>query len=213
MKKLALIVLSIVIISGLFYFLAYLPEQARKIRIAEIKKGWHVEIITKTLNVRETPEPWGVKIGEVKEGQVYEVIEMNFSDFFRFWYKIKINDYKEGWVANPRITKEYLNDINNDLDISPPTLKFFEETYFVKDIESINYDHLEVTDDKDGVVVTHVIYHEYEPSSNPELHKDQYWIVYTATDTSDKKVSKTQAIVFEQRPLKNQVVDFKLFKK
>ena len=103
----------------------------------------------------------------------------------------------------------YLNDYNNPEDIAYPTLKFFESTYYVDSIEDINYDHLEVEDDKPGVEVEHKVYHEVDASNG----KDQYWILYTATDAVGKSVSKVQKIEFNERPSEDQVYAFSELKR
>ncbi len=201
MKKFLSLILIIVIIVGAYFLFIVVPKQ-------QILKGWHVEVTTDVLNLRDTPEPWGVKLGEVKKGQVYEVLEMNLEDSKFFWYRIKIKRNKKGWIANPRVTLDYLKDNNNPEDIAPPSIKIFDNEYKVNKIEDIDYKHLEVRDDKGIESITHIVYHEYKPKEDI----DQYWIVYTAIDISGKKTSRTQSIEFEKRPSKSQVVDFELRK-
>jgi hypothetical protein len=199
MKKILSFLIIMVLMTGAYFIFVVLPKQA-------LLKKWHVEITIDVLNLRDTPEPWGEKLGEVKKGQIFEVLEINTEDPIRFWYKIKLKSNKTGWVANQRDTLGYLKDVNNPEDISRPSIKIFDNIYRVKKIEDINYDHLEIKDDKGIASVTHIVYHELVPKE--EI--DQYWIVYTAIDTAGKKTSKTQSIEFEVRPLKSQVTDFKL---
>ena len=54
----------------------------------------------------------------------------------------------------------------DDVSISPE--QSFYEIMLIrpKTIDDINYDHLEVTDDKPGVVVTHKVYHEVNEEQN-----------------------------------------------
>ena len=92
----------------------------------------------------------------------------------------------------------------DDVSISPE--QSFYEIMLIrpKTIDDINYDHLEVTDDKPGVTVTHKVYHEV----NEEQNKDQYWILYIATDAVGKTTKKVQKIEFNKKPDESQVEDF-----
>ena len=176
MKKLKIIFgILIAIVVGFFAakFVLGVMEDAR---IKKIKEGWHIEIVNNYIKVRKEPDRNSSELGEVKKGKVYKVDDYENHNG-NFWYHVEYEKGKWGWVANP-VGKDYLNDTNNKDDIKAPTIKFNDAVYYVDSIEDINYDHLEVTDDKPGVTVTHKVYHEV----NEEQNKDQYWILYTATD-------------------------------
>ena len=171
-------------------------------RIKKIKEGWHIEVVNDYIKVRKEPDRNSSELGEVKKGEVYKVDDYENHNG-NFWYHVEYEKGKWGWVANP-LGKDYLNDTNNEDDIKAPTIKFNDAVYYVDSIEDINYDHLEVTDDKPGVVVTHKVYHEV----NEEQNKDQYWILYIATDAVGKITKKVQKIEFNKRPDESQVEDF-----
>ena len=177
-------------------------------RIAEIKKGWYVEIIhDEPINVREEPNSKGEKIGEVKKGEIYKAIDVKTDGNIYYWYKIEYKD-TEGWIASGKKI-HWVKDNNNTIDIAVPYVKFKEDVYKVVSIDDINYKHLEVVEDTDDYEITHVVYHEVKPSE----FIDQYWILYTITDGAGKSSSKMQKIEFEERPDESLVKDFLDYKR
>ena len=74
--------------------------------------------------------------------------------------------------------------------------------YHTKDINTINYDHLTITDDSEYKITSQV----YKETCSDYY---QYWIVYTATDKYGNKGTKTQAIAFEEEPSDDDVKDLK----
>lgn len=192
-----------------FLFFWFLSSGPQEIKMNKLKSGWYVEILNEYINIRESADPKSTKIGQVNKGSIYEVLEMNFDNEEFYFYKIKIDETRTGWIANERENRSYLNDVNNPNDIASPSIKFSTDIYFVDTIANINYDHLEVWDDKAGYIVTHEVYHEVVPEEN----KDQYWIKYTVTDAAGKSDSKTQKIVFTIIPKESEVLDFELFER
>lgn len=177
-------------------------------RIEEIKKGWYVEIIYKEpINVRESASSSSKAIGQVKNGEIYKVLDINVNNSTYYWYKIEYKD-TEGWIASGRKI-HWVNDVNNPTDIATPVIKFEDNVYKVVSINDINYKHLTVVEDTDIYEITHVIYHEVKPSQ----YIDQYWILYTITDGAGKSSSKMQKIEFEEKPDESQVLDFSKYKK
>lgn len=171
-------------------------------RVNKIKEGWHIEVVNEYIKVREEPDQNSAELGKVEKGQVYKVDDYENHNG-NFWYHVEYEKDKWGWVANP-LGKDYLDDINNDDDIRAPSIKFYDDIYFVDSIDDISYDHLEVTDDKPGVTVTHKVYHEVNELEN----KDQYWILYIATDAAGKTAKRVQRIEFNNRPSESEVLDF-----
>ncbi len=202
MKKLLIIILFLALIGGGFGAYYFLSGKANERNIEEIKKGWHVEIENDYINIRKEASATADILGEVKKGEVYKVLEVETVGD-TYWYKIEYEKDKYGWIFNSN-SSDYLEDNNNPEDIAAPTLKFFNDVYYVDSIDDINYDHLEVEDDKPGVTVTHKVFHEV----NAETGKDQYWIQYTATDAVGKSVSKVQKIEFNERPSEDRVYNF-----
>ncbi len=177
-------------------------------RLAEIKKGWYVEIThEEPINVRSKPNSKGEKIGEVKKGEIYKALEVDTENSIYYWYKIEYKD-TVGWIASGKKV-HWLIDHNNTIDIAVPYVKFKENVYKVVSIDDINYKHLEVVEDTDDYEITHVVYHEVKPSE----FIDQYWILYTITDGAGKSSSKMQKIEFEERPDESRVKDFLDYKK
>lgn len=204
MKKLKIIFGILIAIVGGFFAVKFVLGIVEDNRIKQIKNGWHIEVVNDYIKVRKEPDRNSSELGEVKKGGVYKVDDYeNLSG--NFWYHVEYEKGKWGWVANP-VGKDYLNDTNNDDDIKSPTIKFSEQVYYVDSIDDITYDHLEVTDDKPGVTVTHKVYHELDESQN----KDQYWILYIATDAVGKVTKRVQKIEFNKKPLESEVLDFSL---
>ena len=202
MKKLKIIFGILITIVVGFFAVKLILGVVEDARIKKIKEGWHIEVVNDYIKVRKEPDRNSSELGEVKKGEVYKVDDYENHNG-NFWYHVEYEKGKWGWVANP-LGKDYLNDTNNKDDIKAPTIKFTEAVYYVDSIEDINYDHLEVTDDKPGVVVTHKVYHEV----NEEQNKDQYWILYIATDAVGKTTKKVQKIEFNKKPDESQVEDF-----
>ena len=202
MKKLKIIFGILIAVVVGFFAVKFILGVMEDARIKKIKEGWHIEIVNDYIKVRKEPDRNSSELGEVKQGEVYKVDDYENHNG-NFWYHVEYEKGKWGWVANP-VGKDYLNDTNNEDDIKAPTIKFNDAVYYVDSIDDINYDHLEVTDDKPGVVVTHKVYHEV----NEEQNKDQYWILYTATDAVGKTTKKVQKIEFNKKPDESQVEDF-----
>ena len=183
MKKILTFILILVLVvgGGIFYFK----------KSKNLNGKWHIEIIYNEVNVRSKPDVFSNIADTVKKGEKYLVEEINLNDSRFIWYKIK-----KGWVANPRTTHNYLNDYNNPSDIYAPTLKYTISTYHTKDINSINYDHLECWDDK-SYTLSHQVYID---KANDET---KYWIKYTIKDTAGRTASKTQRITFDNNPTSN----------
>ena len=202
MKKLKIIFGILITIVVGFFVVKFVLGVMEDARIKKIKEGWHIEVVNDYIKVRKEPDRNSSELGEVKKGEVYKVDDYENHNG-NFWYHVEYEKGKWGWVANP-VGKDYLNDTNNEDDIKVPTIKFNDAVYYVDSIDDINYDHLEVTDDKPGVVVTHKVYHEV----NEEQNKDQYWILYIATDAVGKTTKKVQKIEFNKKPDESQVEDF-----
>ena len=180
-------------------------------RIKNIKKGWYVEIKSDFINLRSDCNASSKKIGEVKKGEIYKVLDVNLETPGYFFFEIQVNKKTIGWIASS-ITeikgKPYAKYYNNTIDIKTPTLKYFEEEYNVYSIDKINYNHLTVEDDSEDYTITHEVYHELDPVND----KDQYWIKYTVTDKTGKHSSKVQKINFDIRPNEDQVKAFQLLR-
>ncbi len=202
MKKLKIIFTILILIVVGFFAVKFILGFMEEARIKKIKEGWYVEIVNDYIKVRIVPDKNKSELGEVKKGKVYKVDDYENHNG-NYWYHIEYEKGKWGWVANP-VGKDYLNDENNPDDIKSPTIKFFDKIYYVDSIDNINYDHLEVKDDKPGVKVTHKVYHEVDETEG----KDQYWILYIATDAVGKTSKKVQKVEFNKRPDESKVLDF-----
>lgn len=206
MKRFGIILLILFILVGGTFGTIFVLKSIKSAQIAKIKEGWYVEVLSDYLNIRKEDDQNSSKLSEAKKGDVFAVLDMSVHGG-NYWYKVEYDKEKTGWVCNPK-GYEYLFDGNNPEDIKAPTIRFFDAVYYVDSIDKINYKHLEVTDDKEGVVVTHKVYHEVVESSNEYENRDQYWIQYTATDAVGKTAKKVQKIVFNKRPDESEVYDF-----
>lgn len=206
MKKFLVILIILLLIGGGFFAYKYISIEKGKDRIAEIKKGWYLEIITEELNVREKGSKNSKLLKTVQKGDIFKVLDVEVLGNNSFWYKIEYEDDKVGFVYNTK-SLNYLEDYNNPKDIASPILKFNENVYYVDSIDDINYDHLYVWDDKPNYEVTHKVYHEVGVDFNGK-NIDQYWIQYTITDGVGNTDSKLQKIVFTNKPSEDQVYNF-----
>ena len=212
-----LIFILILALAGGGYYL-YNKKNEEK-RIKEIKKGWYIEVANDFINVREEASSLSLKLGKIKKGQVYKVIDLvdKKKEKECYWYHIEYKKGIEGYVCNPKGDKargSYLNDYNDPNDLYTPKIAYSEEIYKVSCIDKINYEHLTIWDDQDDYEVTHKIYHEKDKCDSKSDGIEKYWIRYTITDKSGKSASTTQKIEFEEKPEESKVLDFcKDFKK
>lgn len=206
MKKFFTFVLIVgILVGGYVGVKKFINYQSEQKRIEEIKKGWYVEVTTKELNVRKDHDKYSASLGKVSKGDIFAVQEV-YTGGVMTWYKIEYHGKyagETGWIANDS-KHTYLKDVNSPKDVYKPTLKFNDAIYYVNSIDDINYDNLEVWDDKPDYKVSHVVYHEVDEYQGI----DQYWIRYTVTDGAGNETSKTQKIVFTVKPSENKVVDF-----
>ena len=203
MKKIIFVLL--ILICCFFGIKTWFTKET-KVKEEKMMEGWYVEISNSYINVREEPNTYSSLLGKVNEGEKYEVLDINLDNGKYYWYYIEFGKNKKGWIASSR-TSPYLADYNNPTDIAVPTLKLFDNVYYVDSIDEINYDHLEITDDKDDFKVTHVVYKE-----RTEFGDYQYWINYTVTDGAGKTASKMQKIIFLNEPKNNEVLNFDDYK-
>ena len=173
--------------------------------IKDVKKGWYAEVTTEALSIREFPTATSRKLGVASKGEIFKVIGFDTKDEKFYWYNIQRKDGSKAWLANPKATGTYLKDYNGeDVDVAAPKISFTNNDYKVTSISKINYDHLEVWDDRDDYKISHIVCHEI----NPEKETDQYWVKYTVKDKSGKTTSKMQKIIFEKQPKDDEVLDF-----
>lgn len=199
MKKVIILILIIALGFGGFKIYQRVHENATACK---------VKILEDFINVREEHTAYSNKLGEAKKGETYKVKEIYLEDKKYVWYKIEFADDKDGWISSGR-KNPYVEEINNPnketdteyvTDYASPIIKYAEEKYYTRNIDTITYDHLNIIDDSE-YKVTSKIYKE----SCPNYH--QYWIIYTVTDKYDNKSSKTQAIVFEEEPNDDKVLN------
>ena len=205
MKKFLIIVIILLVITGGIGGYFYIKDAKEKARIAEIKEGWYVEVLEDDVNIRAKGSANGTILGKTKKGDIYAVNDVDVAGN-TYWYEIDY-DGTPAFIFSSEKYK-YVKDVNNPYDIAVPTVKFYEPIYYVDTIDDINYDHLEVWDDRPGAEVTHQVYHETGVDINGNII-DQYWIQYTVTDKEGKSSSKVQKIEFNQRPSEDRVLDFK----
>lgn len=204
MKKFLIIVIILLVISGGIGGYFYIKDAKEKARIAEIKEGWYVEVLEDDVNIRAKGSANGTILGKTKKGDIYAVNDVDVAGN-TYWYEIDYDGTPAFIFSSTKYN--YLKDVNNPNDIATPTIKFFDKIYYVDSIDDINYDHLEVWDDRPGAEVTHQVYHETGVDINGNII-DQYWIQYTVTDKEGKSSSKVQKIEFNKRPSEDRVLDF-----
>lgn len=200
MKKFIKIVLIVLIIFGAYKGIS---------KYIRYKNAWKIIIKEEFINIREEPTAYSNKLGEAKRNEIYVVTDMYYKDEKFVWYQVKLEDNKKaGWICSER-NYPYVEEVNNPKkdedrefvsDYAKPVVKYEEDIYRTKDINSITYDHLKITDDSE-YKVTSVVYKE----TCPDYH--QYWIKYTVKDKYDNTTEKYQAIAFEEEPSDDLVKD------
>lgn len=173
------------------------------------KKAWKVEIINDFINVRDDKTIWTKKIGEVKKGEIYKVLDIYLDDNTYVWYKISLRKDESGWISSPR-KEASVTEINNPnaqdysegiVDYSKPIIKFYTNDYYTHNIDSINTDHLEIIEDS-KYTVNYEVYFEEHPK---DRNTPQYWIKWMVEDANGYKSSKVQRVIFEVNPDKSRV--------
>lgn len=205
MKKFLVIVVIFLVIGGGVGAYFFLKDKKEEERLEDIKNGWYVEVLADEVNIRAKGSADGTILGKAKKGDIYAVNDVDVAGN-TFWYEIDYDGTPAFIFSSTKYN--YLNDVNNPNDIATPTIKFFDKIYYVDSIDDINYDHLEIWDDRPGAEVTHQVYHETGVDINGNII-DQYWIQYTVTDKEGKSSSKVQKIEFNKRPSEDRVLDFK----
>lgn len=207
-----LLIIIVILILGVGGYILY-SKKAEEKRIAEIKKGWYIEVAIDYINVREDASSLSTRLSKVKKGEVYKVLDLvnKKKEKECYWYHIELKDGAKGYVCNPKgdpPKTKYLNDYNDPNDLYTPTIKYTESVYKVDSIDKITYDHLILWDDHDGYEVTHKVYHENEKCDSKSDGIEKYWIKYTITDKEGKSASTTQKIEFEEKPEESKVLNF-----
>lgn len=212
MKKAFTAFIIIMLLGGIFLVgKSIYKKKAYDNYIKEIEKGWHVEILTDILNVREYPTKYSNALKTVEKGEKFKVLEFKEDEAGNYyWYKIEFYDKTlPGWVAN-NTKGTYLKDVGNKEDIAIPIIQFHSDPLKVLNIESINPSklvkngELYVWDDRNDYEITFTIYHETEDYKG----EDNYWIQWKIEDKSGKSSTKLQAITFEETPDESLVKPF-----
>lgn len=190
------------LIIGAFGFMIYKNE------VEKNKIKWQVEIIHEYINVREKADTSSTVIGKAYQGNIYTVLSINLDHPNYVWYEIEYRKGLSGWIASERnipYVKEYNNpnfkaeDENGtveetyEIDYVNPVVKYFENEYYVHDIDAITYDHLEIEEDSE-YEITNVIYVEECTTYR------NFWIQYIVTDSFGNTTKKVQKIIFEKEP-------------
>ncbi len=205
-KTFFVIVLVVVLVISGITFINYQKES----------KTWKLKVTNDLINIRENHSPYEYKLGEVKFGEKYKILDIFLEDDKYVWYKIKTDKKQTGWIASER-SNPYVLESNNPkykdikkykLEYQKPVVSFFEEVYETKSLKSINYDHLTIVDDS-SYKITHKVYIE---EAAEEEERDQYWIQYIVRDIFDNETKKIQRIEFEVIPNKKDVLNFKTYK-
>ncbi len=206
MKKLFKAIMIIILLFGV-----YIIYQAVRFNFV-----WKIEIIGAYANVRLDHDIHSDNIYKVNRGGEFEVIEIYLEDNNYIWYKVKINNSKIGWIASSR-TEPTVKEINNPkqeelgvetLDYNPPVIRYYHESVEFLNIDSINYKHLDATDESD-FEITHEVYVE---TDSKEVDYTQYFIEYIAIDEYDNETRVVQEIKFIEEPTVDQVKDIKELK-
>lgn len=178
------------------------------LKIMKKDNSWQVEVIEAFINVRTEPDVTSYAIAKAIQGDKYHVLDINLDDSKYVWYKI---NYKGDayWIASDRMSpfvKEYNNpnfEDSSKIDYKNPQVTNFEEQYEVKDLESIEYDHLQIEEDSKYEISHEVFYEEH----SEETGRPQFWIRYTIVDEYGNKTVKTQKIKFHIIPHPEEVKD------
>lgn len=174
-KKLIIIIASIIVLALAFRI------------VWKVTHPWTVTVTTDYINVRTDSSVVSPLMGKVEKGEKLKVIRVYTEDYYYYWYYVKVNNYRKGWIASAK-QNPFVEEKNAPKDYTVPILKYNEEVYKTKNEKTITYDHLYIKDNS-KVKITH------------KIKKDGglYWITYTVTDKAGNKTSKTQRIEFEEK--------------
>lgn len=204
MKKTVVIAISLIVV-GLVGYACVRYHCLNNLKI-DLDNDWYIIVTNDFINVRREPDASSQKYGQVKEKEVYKVkdfiINKNGSGLEYFWYKIRY-DNTDGWITSGE-KKDYLKDYNNPNDLANPSINFLYLPYIAKDVDSIGFENLKLSDDKGIMDISYKVYREYDSYSG----LSNYWIKYTVYDKSYKKTSKIGSIIFENEPKEDQVEKF-----
>ena len=196
-------------------------------------RAFKIEILIDEINVREEASLYSNKVGEVRKGQIYNVLDIDLKDNRYVWYYIKLQNGNYGWIATGR-NNRYVKEMNNpegegeedyEADYGNPKISFETNEVNFEDLSSINYDHLTVKDDSNCELiakknykkakernpkqkycqVSHEVFYEEDPVDSDI---PQYWIQYTVVDEAGNSSSKVQKIIFLKEPDPKTVKDF-----
>ncbi len=202
-KIIAVIIIASIVIGTYLFISNYFSN----------KNAWKIEITQEGVNIRELHTATSNRLGGANVGTIYEVLETYEEDQKFMWFKVEYENGKQGWIASSRqvpYIKEYNNpdgEKNDEpviMDYARPIIRYFEDVYAVYDINSINYEHLEIEEDSD-YEISHKVYFEQFPEDSDI---PQYWIEYTVIDEFDNMESKVQKITFEITPDISEVLLF-----
>ncbi len=202
MKKILGLLILAAVIYGVYFFVSMYIEN---------KNAWKIEIINAEVNIRELPDATSNDLGDAFLGDVFKVVELYEEDLKFVWYKVEYDKDKFGWISSARQVP-YVKEINNPnglssssddefiLDYERPQITYVEPDgyiiYSTYDLNSINYEHLNIIEDSE-YTITHKVFYEAKPvdSDTP-----QWWIQYFVEDVNGNKKDATQRIEFEVEP-------------
>ena len=76
MKKFFITLLCIgLVVGGFIGVKKYRAAKVEERRIEEAKKGWHVEILTDYINIRDQADRYSNILGQVKKGGIYKKVQ------------------------------------------------------------------------------------------------------------------------------------------
>lgn len=149
------------------------------------KDKLQVRVIIEQINIRKDSTTESDKIGIVKEGSTFDVIDYE-SDGKYIWFHIKTGNKIEGYIAS-EIENPYV-ETNKEIDFEPPTMTFLNdpiEVNYRSDIEEAIKNNVVFSDNKDDNVKF-----EYNVNYGKELGDKYYLVTIKAIDKNDNYSTK-----------------------
>jgi|GEM_PF-917172 len=181
----------------------------------DFNNAWRLEVVNNFINVRAGHSVYESQIDTVSAGEEYEILDIYLDDNAYIWYQIKTKSRKIGWISSSR-NNPFVKEINNPnnqsensyfIDYKLPIIKYFENVYIAKNLQSIDYKHLTIEDDS-NYEINHVVYFEEFPVDKKD---SQYWIEYIVVDSFQNESRILQSVEFETPPSRELVSDFQLY--
>lgn len=161
-----------------------------------------IKVTTKRINIRKEANINSEDIGDVYKDEIYTVLG-HIEDSNYYWYKIKTNQGKEGFIAS-NISDPYVKLLSGYIDRKAPNIKSNKEfLIFIND--NTNYDDISCIDEHSSCTMSYekepeyITFYGVDEDNNKSSLKIKYYNVYNLykeyyenNNKINTKISKTK---------------------